>query len=540
MKKSLLFIYLISSYLTFSQNLVQFGDFEYLTYGGLPKETWQGSRAQVLDDDLTNSNVINLNNNDATGYQIIDVVPNSNYEFHFDYRWLSGSGTYNLTATINEYNTNIGDAIVSFVCDTEPDIWKSSGKINFTVPEGVNQVAVNFSKSGGQRPFRFDNVIVYPEGYIPPVITPRLIDQSTYSKFPSATPVPFGEDIPNETWTLDFSDEFETMELEASVWKKSFSSKTRNPRNQPTQGIDDWWFKPENVSVDGSDNLVLTGTKVDDNTMYCGSVETVESYQPTYGYFEARIKIASTEKGNHTAFWLTSATQGNIGNGAADGAEIDIFESTYVADRTAAVIHYDGYGPEKGTYTVPYLTPGIHDGFHVYGLHWTPTFMDLYYDGKKVVSNNSNRPLPFTVHPFSSKDGINPDPLVPQVPEWIWLSVGASFNDGNFQAQDVGRLSDALVDYVRVFKSESTVLSNNETVLKETFKIYPVPTNDLLYINTKEPSYTLKLVDLTGKVLINAKKSNTTSIDVSHFSKGMYIMQLITTKGNIMKRIIIE
>ncbi|MCB0469765.1 MAG: family 16 glycosylhydrolase, partial [Flavobacteriaceae bacterium] len=207
-------------------------------------------------------------------------------------------------------------------------------------------------------------------------------------------------------WNLDFSDEFNDTSINPLKWLITISNTPRAAR--PNLGVDDWWWVEDNAFLDGSGNLVLRGTKVDSNTMYCGSVESRNLYEPTYGFLEARIQIAETSKGNHTAFWLQGHNQSNIDNSGADGAEVDIFESAWVTNTTKAVVHFDGYGTYHKSHTIPYNTPDIHSGYHVFGLHWTPTGMDIYYDGVKVQSTNANNPLPFTVDS-------NGYPVVPQV-----------------------------------------------------------------------------------------------------------------------------
>lgn len=244
-------------------------------------------------------------------------------------------------------------------------------------------------------------------------------------------------------WDLDFSDEFNATAIDPAKWTVSVSATSRPPR--PRLGVDDWYWVEQNAFLDGLGHLVLRGTKVGQNTMHCGSVESKGLYEPTFGYLEARIKIAETAKGNHTAFWMQGHHQDKVDNSAADGAEVDIFESAWLGDYTKAVVHFDGYKEHKKNHTIPFNTPNLHHGFHVFGLHWTPSGMDIYYDGAKVESTNPDKPLPFALSPEGC-------PLVPQVPEWLWLSVGASFGDGDFKGQPVGHLSDALVDYVRVYK----------------------------------------------------------------------------------------
>lgn len=237
-------------------------------------------------------------------------------------------------------------------------------------------------------------------------------------------------------WQLDFSDEFASQTLDLNKWSVDVSAKSRASR--AGLGINDWWWKADNVWVE-QDNLVLRVDKHDYNTMYCGSVNSNDKYETKYGYFEARIKIADASKGTHTAFWLQGDNMNNVDGTANDGAEIDIFESAWLEDYTKAVIHIDGYGVNHQANTKRYDTPGIHSGYHVFGMHWTKDFIKIYYDGELKATYSDPK-------------------WVVQVPEYLWLSDGASFgySGDNFTSEPNGTLTHAYVDYVRVWKAVPT------------------------------------------------------------------------------------
>ncbi|TLX75583.1 glycosyl hydrolase family protein [Labilibacter sediminis] len=243
-----------------------------------------------------------------------------------------------------------------------------------------------------------------------------------------------------DNWELDFTDEFEGTVVNSSKWNINVSSKSRAPR--PDLGISDWWWKAENVWQENGE-LVLKVSKYDSNTMHCGSVNSNNLYETQYGYFETRIKIADASKGTHTAFWFQGDNMGNVDGTANDGAEIDVFESAWLDDYTKSVVHIDGYGVDHQANTKRYDTPGIHVGYHVWGLHWTEDFMNIYYDGELMVSYSDPK-------------------WVVQSPEFIWLSDGASFgySGDNFTRESVGTLTHAYVDYVRVWKNNVATSSS--------------------------------------------------------------------------------
>lgn len=511
MKVNILVICLFISYLNFGQNLITNGNFQS---GAL--SPWTGFKNQVVVDDLTNSLSGNINNGDGSLVQSFIVNPEETYNVVFNYRWVLSGGA-NMTVVVRD-GISGGTVLGNFVLSTVVDTWHTDGAFSFTVPNNITTVRLIFFKENGNRPLRIDNVNI-------------MQDSNTSSSFiDSNTPVnaqPLGV---SGDWNLNFSDEFEGTQINTLKWQVSVSTRSRNPR--PNLGVTDWWWVNKNAFLNGSGKLVLRGEKVDNNTMYCGSIESRSLYEPTYGYLEARIQIAETAKGNHTAFWLQGSNQGNVDNSGADGAEVDIFESAWVANNTKAVVHFDGYGANKKNHTIPYNTPNLHTGYHVFGLHWTSSAMDIYYDGVKVVSTNPNKPLPFTVDP-------NGYSVVPQVPEWLWLSVGASFGDGDFQGQPIGILSDALVDYVRVYKSAST-LGLEPEVTKNEFRLFPNPTKNLINIKSKWGSYLLQVYDLNGRELIKSELSNSTTINVSHFTKGMYLFKITSKEAVSSHKIIIN
>ena len=241
----------------------------------------------------------------------------------------------------------------------------------------------------------------------------------------------------HQAWRLVFSDEFNGTAVDTNKWNIDNSPSSRAARTD--RGINKWFWKPENVRLEDG-NLVLDVVKHDFETMYCGSINTRNIFEPTYGFFEARVQIGDTTKDTHTAFWL----QGHemhppvVTGDAHNGAEVDIFESAWFGDYTKSVVHIDGYGSDHKASTKQYSTPGLHAGFNVFGLEWTAGYMKIYYNGEHKVTY----------------DGI----WVPRTNEWVWLSNGASFGDiGTFTEEEVGWLTSAKFDYVRVWEATTNL-----------------------------------------------------------------------------------
>lgn len=254
----------------------------------------------------------------------------------------------------------------------------------------------------------------------------EMVDNST----PSST-IPDGVELYGD-WKMTFSDEFNDTEIDGSKWWALNSDKSRNPR--PGLGISQWFWRPQNTwEADG--NLVLRVQKFNENTMTCGSVNSNNRFEKAFGYYETRIKIAQADKGTHTAFWFQGDNMFNVDGTGRDGAEVDVFESAWTGDYTKSVIHIDGYDTDHQSNTKRYETPGLHEGFHTFGLLWTPDALKIYYDGELKITYDDPK-------------------WIPQVPQYIWLSDGASFgfSGDNFTKEPIGTLTHAYVDYVRVWE----------------------------------------------------------------------------------------
>ena len=120
---------------------------------------------------------------------------------------------------------------------------------------------------------------------------------------------------------------------------------------------------------------------------HTGMISTGGKFEATYGYFECRYQT-QTQPGHWSAFWLQTPTMGkSIGDPAAAGAEIDVME--YLAtpkyrDKALHTIHWDGYGKEHKNKVLSKIIPGLGEGFHTFGLEWTPDEYIFYVDGQET------------------------------------------------------------------------------------------------------------------------------------------------------------
>ncbi len=106
-----------------------------------------------------------------------------------------------------------------------------------------------------------------------------------------------------------------------------------------------------------------------------------------FGYYEIRCKLQKTQ-GWWSAFWLQSPIIGCCPNPQTAGVEVDIMEAFKPDGSFDCNNHWGGYGPDhrwagtgsKGNCKLK-ETP---DGFHLFGLDWSPDGYVYYADGEKI------------------------------------------------------------------------------------------------------------------------------------------------------------
>lgn len=104
---------------------------------------------------------------------------------------------------------------------------------------------------------------------------------------------------------------------------------------------------------------------------------------------------------------------------------------------------------------------------------------------------------------------------------------GEFWSDGSFNTFGDPNNWDLAVA-LGVFPVINFVAGVNENVI--TTSVYPNPANDVLNIVASEEISTTSIVSLDGKVIA---KSNSSSVNVSELTSGMYIYEVTTTSGKV-------
>jgi len=220
----------------------------------------------------------------------------------------------------------------------------------------------------------------------------------------------------SKEWRLVWHDEFDGQKLDESKWNRLGDKKRR----------DGWWMR-EDAYLDGTGNLVLR-TRKDGKRYTCGAVNTAGKFEHCFGYYEARCRMALQE-GHWAAFWSMGAGVNSVGNEGRNGTEIDIVEVPWRDGRLTCNLHWDGYGPRHRHAGHNFTRPDVMNGWHTFGLLWSPTEYVFYADGKEVWR--------------TSAGGVS------QVPEYIKLTEEIGAWGGDIEKAS---LPDYFaVDYVRIY-----------------------------------------------------------------------------------------
>ncbi len=152
---------------SYGQNLVENADFENGSPGD-PVPSWGGFKNRIAIDDITNSQVGQIENGDGSLFQEFAVTPGEQYYVTINYRWLGsgGAANSNLTVRIKDasnlpFNLSLIDGTIDdgFQLDSALDIWNTA-EFSFVPPAGITEVRLLMFKPNGNKPLNVDDISV--------------------------------------------------------------------------------------------------------------------------------------------------------------------------------------------------------------------------------------------------------------------------------------------------------------------------------------------------------------------------------------------
>ena len=252
------------------------------------------------------------------------------------------------------------------------------------------------------------------------------------------------------------------------AWQDDFDGAANTSPSPPWFFFDNWgairwrdtYYTTTDAYFDGQSHLVfrmrLDAGQFKTSYLQTYQTNTPESQWKVFGptpekYFECRCTFEQMEaQGPWVAFWLYHPTAAYDGD-PSNGTEIDIMEHVHSDDSrylNAYVVanHWGGnedFGVQASTYGI-----NIRQGWHTFGLHWTPTKLTYYFDGFQVwsttngVSTSNQQAIILSVEYEEAPE----DPL--------------AWNINAVIANDAAKLPDYwIVDYVKVYQKKPSAPS---------------------------------------------------------------------------------
>lgn len=193
----------------------------------------------------------------------------------------------------------------------------------------------------------------------------------------TAHPLPLGM---AGTWNMIFQDDFNT--LNTATWATQRGEAAWSYGNPYNPQYEDAFYVPNNPKTTGG-NLILTLNQGASNgyPYSSGMIQNGRSFSYKYGYVEARVKVPSNV-GVWPAFWTLPAPIDQYWP-----PEIDIFEfglGGYSHTRPTFNYHYGTYPNNQQMHGQTYGNSGVDytQDFHVYGMLWTSSKIQVFIDGQ--------------------------------------------------------------------------------------------------------------------------------------------------------------
>lgn len=83
------------------------------------------------------------------------------------------------------------------------------------------------------------------------------------------------------------------------------------------------------------------------------------------------------------------------------------------------------------------------------------------------------------------------------------------------------------------------LLATDNFTIKDSLQLYPNPTKNNLFINTKDlTNIKLEVLESNGKLLFNQILNSTNTIDTSYLSNGMYVFKITSNEGLLTTKVI--
>jgi len=246
--------------------------------------------------------------------------------------------------------------------------------------------------------------------------------------------------LPERNWELTWSDEFNGnsgASPDASKWSYDIGTGNGGWGNQE---LEYYTNRPENISMDGNGNLIITAKKESYNgsAFTSARIKTKGLFDQQYGRFEARLKTPYGP-GLWPAFWMLGANMDQVP--WPQCGEIDIMElrgqEPHIINGT---LHGPGYSGGAAITKMHGLQNGRFDtDFHIFAVEWDADKVDFFVDD-------------YLYQRLTKEEVEKKGQWVYNTPFFMILNVAVGGNYVGFPVDGTPFPQKMIVDYVRVYK----------------------------------------------------------------------------------------
>ncbi len=241
------------------------------------------------------------------------------------------------------------------------------------------------------------------------------------------------QNLEERTWQVVWSDEFDGAAGQLPDPAKWTYDLGRGDNGWGNAELQSYTNDPENVSLDGNGNLVITARR-NGASFTSARIKTQGLFERTYGRFEARMKTPYGP-GMWPAFWLLGSNIDEVS--WPQCGEIDVMELRgQIPDKIAGSLHGPGYSGGNAITSDFALENGRFDSeYHVFAIEWGQDYIDYFVDD-------------FLYQRIEKKDV--PGEWVYDQPFFMILNVAVGGNYVGFPTSQTPFPQPMTIDYVRV------------------------------------------------------------------------------------------
>jgi len=180
--------------------------------------------------------------------------------------------------------------------------------------------------------------------------------------------------LPNRNYQLVWSDNFDSLKLDASKWSFDIGS-----GGWGNSELETYTNSSANLSMDGNGHLMIKALQPSSGVYTSARIKSKNLFSQTYGRIEASIKTPYGP-GIWPAFWMLGSNIDTVG--WPQCGEIDIMEQQGQAPNiNHGSVHGPGYSGASAITKAYQLPNGRFDtDYHLYAIEWGPDYIDFFVD----------------------------------------------------------------------------------------------------------------------------------------------------------------